>query len=226
MRHLPHTTVEAAARDCLLELQCDYPNGELHLLGHSFGGWIAFAMALRLQARGRNVASLTILDSDPPHVDGLPRLEYTRIEAMLALVELYEQMLQAPLGIEAHDFETRDTRQQLELLHERMVVTGLVPKRSSPDALRGVLACFECALRSRYRPAGVYRGRAMLIVPKTMGDGAGVEESRSFSFSVWQTLAPELLLETAPGNHMTLLQPPNAGVLASLVSRQTMQPAS
>ncbi len=44
----PHSTVQAAAEYYLRALREACPAGPVHLLGHSFGGWVAFEMALRL----------------------------------------------------------------------------------------------------------------------------------------------------------------------------------
>src|SRR5262249_23162075 len=66
---VPHTTGPAAARAYLQAVQQKYPDGPVHLLGHSFGGWIAFEMAQLLRGAGRSVASLTILDSEVPYSD-------------------------------------------------------------------------------------------------------------------------------------------------------------
>ena len=61
-------TVEEAARIGLAELERVCPEGPVHLLGHSFGGAIAFAMARELTVRGREVESLVLLDSLAPDI--------------------------------------------------------------------------------------------------------------------------------------------------------------
>ncbi|WP_323118210.1 non-ribosomal peptide synthetase [Burkholderia alba] len=53
--------------DVFLQRMLDVqPDGDYHLLGWSFGGGIAHAVATRLQRSGRTVRSLTLLDSVPP----------------------------------------------------------------------------------------------------------------------------------------------------------------
>jgi pimeloyl-ACP methyl ester carboxylesterase len=70
---LPYSTVSAAADGYLAALGEIHSKGPVHLLGHSFGGWVAFEMAKQLTKAGR-VASLTILDSQPPphHLGACP----------------------------------------------------------------------------------------------------------------------------------------------------------
>lgn len=213
----PHATVEGAAGSALLELQSEFPHGELHLLGHSFGGWVAFEMACRLQALGREIASLTIIDSESPVAQAPPRP--TRDGALHALVELYDLTLERPLGICPRDIDGKDLRYQVGLLHARLVANGLMPVRSSPDALRGILTCFESAHGCRYLPAAVYRGPVTLIVAQTMCGGPGATESQDDMVVNWRRYAPELSPRIAPGNHMTLLRSPNVDVVGLIASR-------
>jgi thioesterase domain-containing protein len=63
----PHTLEEMAA-DYLAFVRKIQPTGPYHLLGWSFGGLVAHAMATRLQQDGETVALLAVLDSYP--IDG------------------------------------------------------------------------------------------------------------------------------------------------------------
>ncbi len=63
-RQTPLTTVEALAEHHLTSLsESDDP---AVIVGHSFGGWVAFEMGLRLQAQGR-AAAVILLDTVAPH---------------------------------------------------------------------------------------------------------------------------------------------------------------
>lgn len=46
----PFSLVETAAQAYLDAIDKVQPEGPVHLLGHSFGGWIVFEMAARLNA--------------------------------------------------------------------------------------------------------------------------------------------------------------------------------
>jgi len=58
-------TIEAMAEDYVNAIQRIQPQGPYHLLGWSFGGVVAYAMACRLQQMGERVALLGIMDSYP-----------------------------------------------------------------------------------------------------------------------------------------------------------------
>ncbi|MFG3041233.1 amino acid adenylation domain-containing protein [Streptomyces sp. NPDC048330] len=76
----PHgapASLEEMADDYLAEIRRIQPHGPYHLLGWSFGGLVAHAVAARLEAAGEEVALLALLDSYPlpdgfraPEIDG------------------------------------------------------------------------------------------------------------------------------------------------------------
>ncbi|MFI0263704.1 alpha/beta fold hydrolase [Streptomyces sp. NPDC017056] len=62
-------TVADMAADYLEQIRTVQPAGPYHLLGWSFGGAVAHAMATRLQEQGEQVALLALLDSAPLQID-------------------------------------------------------------------------------------------------------------------------------------------------------------
>ncbi|WP_236052062.1 amino acid adenylation domain-containing protein [Nonomuraea cypriaca] len=69
---LSPSSLDAMARDFVAQIKGVQPSGPYHLLGWSFGGLVAYAMATELREQGEEVALLTILDSYPGseyHID-------------------------------------------------------------------------------------------------------------------------------------------------------------
>jgi nonribosomal peptide synthetase DhbF len=79
---------DALVRDYLEVIRAAQPNGPYRLLGWSFGGMVAHALATRLQAEGEEIAVLALLDAYPLPSDpmAVPR-RLTRSEALVALAE-------------------------------------------------------------------------------------------------------------------------------------------
>ncbi len=59
----PYDSIEELASHYVNEMQTVQPNGPYHLLGGSAGGWVAYAIAEKLQAQGHSVGSLILLDT-------------------------------------------------------------------------------------------------------------------------------------------------------------------
>ena len=119
-----------------------------------------------LEALGRPVASLTIVDSEAP--SGVRR-ERTRVEILMELVKLYELGGQRPTGLTRADLEGREPDEQLACLHAALVQAGLMSSRSVPSTIHGAVSVFETALRVAYRPRTALKGRLTLIFASRIG---------------------------------------------------------
>ncbi|MFI9238056.1 non-ribosomal peptide synthase/polyketide synthase [Streptomyces sp. NPDC053079] len=93
--HLPRS-VEEVAEDYIGEITRIRPEGPYYLLGWSFGGVVAHAMAAKLRERGREVPLVVILDAQPAR----PRTEEELAEeATLDASMVYLTLLKA-LGVD------------------------------------------------------------------------------------------------------------------------------
>jgi non-ribosomal peptide synthase protein (TIGR01720 family) len=63
-------SIEEFARRYVREIRAVQPSGPYHLLGWSFGGLIAQAMAVELKAAGERVGVVALLDTDTADIDG------------------------------------------------------------------------------------------------------------------------------------------------------------
>ncbi|MFC4126350.1 amino acid adenylation domain-containing protein [Nocardia rhizosphaerae] len=63
-------SIEEFARRYVREIRAVQPTGPYHLLGWSFGGLIAHAMAVQLTAAGQRVGVVALLDTDTADIDG------------------------------------------------------------------------------------------------------------------------------------------------------------
>jgi thioesterase domain-containing protein len=219
---VPHSTVQAASQAYLRSIGELHPTGTVHLLGHSFGGWVALEMARRLLEAGRTVGSLTILDSEVPDDEDVITREYNSTEAIMAWLEIFELLLDRPLGVTRAEIGSRNDAAQRELLHRLLVKEGVVPARSSPAVLRGPLRTFAMSLRTHYRPGEVYPGQVRLVlVDDQRLDTETNRKNQEQIVEGWKRWAPNLVYTHAAGNHMTILKSPYVQALASLVRSET-----
>ena len=215
---VPHSSVSAAAHYYLLAIQETWPNGPVHLLGHSFGGWIVFETALALREAGRSIGSLTLLDSEVPESDARSN-DVNSTRAFLKLVEVLELGSKRPFGIDASDVASLDEGARLTLLHQKMVQHGLLTARSTDKALYGPFRTFARCVRTTYRPSGLYPDRLRLVLVDDPRKDAATNR-RQFDESVcgWQRWAPGLVASIGVGNHMTALRSPHVAALARFLA--------
>ncbi|CAL9641874.1 D-alanine--D-alanyl carrier protein ligase [Streptomyces sp. enrichment culture] len=105
----PAPGLEEMAEDYLNEIRTVQPSGPYSLLGWSFGGIVAHAVAVRLQEEGEEVALLALMDSYPP-ADGWEseRLSYDSPEVASAVAASVGHDPTAPdsplAGLDADEF--------------------------------------------------------------------------------------------------------------------------
>ncbi|WP_175873542.1 alpha/beta fold hydrolase [Burkholderia sp. BCC0397] len=206
----PHVNVAATAAAYLpvVERLAADAREPVHLIGHSFGGWVALEIACRLQALGRSPASLTIVDTEAPASAGRLGRQYTFASVVWNLVHALEQATGRPLGIERDALFRADRRGQWAMLHRGMVDARIIRGGSGPRDVQGIVRTYGTALRTAYRPADVYAGRATLVLAADCDDPA-----RSLApddvLSGWRRFAPRMALWRCPGNHYTMIRPPS-----------------
>ncbi len=212
---VPFSRVEAAANVYLKSIDAVRPDDPVHLIGHSFGGWIAFEVASRLQSQGRRVASLTLIDSEAPNGDGVLGKPYTATEVLERLTEAMELAAGESFGIDAAAFRAQDDAGQMHLLHAGMVCAGLLPQRSAPDAMRGPVRVFGTALRTCYVPQHPHAGPMRLVLADDPSlDTAANQRAKQKTIEGWRRHAPNLEVWHGPGNHFTILKVPHVQDLA------------
>jgi len=214
---VPHSSVRAVAETNVVAINEIYPRGPVHLLGHSFGGWVAFQMAHLLVESGRTVASLTILDKEAPDQDDNVFREYTHTDILMDWINSFELVLGHPLGVAKTDIESLSESAQRELLHRRLVAANLMPRRSHADVLCGPLRTFAASIRAHYKPDKPYTGPLTLIlVDDPRLDQTSNRQYRHEVTENWKRFAPNLVSAHGPGNHLTMLREPHVRAVVDL----------
>jgi len=214
----PHATVSSAVGYYLRAIDQIDSRVQLNLLGHSFGGWAAFELAQTLLDIGRNVESLTIVDSAAPDNHDAVSREYTMTDISMKWIELLELMLERQLTVHRSDFNSLDEHGQRRFLHKILLRESILPNTSQPDILRGPLRTCAAALRTSFTPDRIYAGPARLVLvdhPKLSRHANQLKHKEIVE--TWKKWIPKLSVTHAPGNHLTLLKSPNVQKLASLL---------
>ncbi|MDX7989230.1 amino acid adenylation domain-containing protein, partial [Xenorhabdus sp. 12] len=205
----PYASVEGIARAYIQTIRQIQPHGPYHLLGHSFGGWIAFEMALQLQAEGEVVSDLILIDTDEPEQSGhaleLPGKTklLNRIDTIMELIDIYNMILDTPLPLIRQQFEKLDTDEQTQLLHNSLVQAGLFPAKTPISMLQGIIRVMQANLNTRYIPRSRYEG-VVHVISAEEGD----KDERENRETQWSNHIGKLNTMLARGNHMTMLSSP------------------
>ncbi|OKI02484.1 hypothetical protein A6A06_15750 [Streptomyces sp. CB02923] len=150
------------AADYLEQIRTVQPSGPYHLLGWSFGGAVAHAMATRLQEQGEEVAFLALLDSAP--LQAAPDRALPRHTAQ-DVAELFVDSVGRPDSGRARGPGTAcgpDPARAAEILRDRGSALAALLEEPLVTALAETLTDNTRLRRYTFRP-GVFRGDLLLF---------------------------------------------------------------
>jgi thioesterase domain-containing protein len=199
-------SLEEMADDYVELVRSVQPTGPYHLVGWSFGGVIAQAMAVRLAAAGERVGMLLILDSYPePESSRMVEAPPDHPEVLAALLESF-----------GHDLSELDGGEPLVYSEfERIIRSGnglIAELEDSAVAAFPVVFAAAITLMNRYRPE-VFTGVADIVVAtKDRPEHAPSPMS-------WEPyIDGDQSLHLIDANHDHLLDPEPAARLGALIT--------
>ena len=202
-------SVEEIATSYIDELLAVQPPASPYfLMGYSLGGLVAFEMARQLQAQGRSVALLAILDTQPDPQD--TTVEMGQAIVLEQLLEIVEALVHSKKEEELLPYEELYRLQpdeQLAYFLEKLVEAKVVPEDMDIAQLRRYRQIYEMhdICFKRYRPQP-YLGRITLFR----------SEDGEIDPSLWIPVSSEPIeVHTVSGNHNTIVVEPYVQSLAA-----------
>ena len=243
----PPSLDDAAGRyvDAIRQMQ---PQGPYHLIGHSFGGWIALEAARQLVAANAVVAPVVLIDSEPPREHG----HAPPHEAIHEYVRILELAAGASLGIAREVLERLDEPAQTELICARMKQVGLLPPGARIADVEPGIAMYRRQCAIHYRPKPPFGGlvlllRAMPDDPDDRIDGRGLSpagsaaegqrgsidgrglspagsaaegQRGSIDVEAWRRVEPGLCaIDIAGSDHLSILKSPHVEAVIRAIGR-------
>jgi thioesterase domain-containing protein len=218
--HVPHSSVEAAAISYLRAVKEAQPTGPYRFVGHSFGGWVAFEMALQMQQAGEIVEPIVVIDSDAPSRQDLSKPYVTRVDALVKLIAVLEEASDAQMRLSRQELERLQQEAQLAGLLAEMKRIGALPPRSKLAVVQNLVRVFEANLNTSYVPRAHFNGTALLMQASERSR-SDIEEGFDAHATrlAWAELAATFEAVELPGKHMTVLQPPYVAAIARRMLR-------
>ncbi len=216
-QHVPHSSVEAAATtylEAILELA---PAGPYRLLGHSFGGWLAFELARRLVSLDHRVSPVIMLDTEPPSRSLVHGVKYDRAATLKKYIRILEKSAGRSLNLRIEELRLLDAERQLQALLSAMKAAQIVPRSASTSLIRHCLKVFEAQLNIQYLPQGPLTADVYLLQTDDIDTDDDEWISPQEARERWCAWAPNLRAIRVPGDHMTMLEAPHIERTTSLV---------
>jgi amino acid adenylation domain-containing protein/non-ribosomal peptide synthase protein (TIGR01720 family) len=221
---LPETAgLETLAEEYLAAIRAVQPDGPYALGGWSFGGLVAFELALRLRALGQEVALVALLDAAAPEPAGaVPEEDDAEVIAWYAedFLRFFGRDLpreRRPRLRGAEELRVLGAEERLRYLHGVATAVHGLPEDTGLDRVRRYLEIYRLNNRAavRYRPAAVYPGAVALFQAAERAAGEGAEDA--LGWAPW--VGGPLEVHAVPGRHDTFLEEPHVRVVADGLRR-------
>ncbi|HET8888131.1 MAG TPA: amino acid adenylation domain-containing protein, partial [Candidatus Angelobacter sp.] len=213
----PFGSVEQTAKANIAALKTVQPRGPYTLIGHSYGGVVAFEMARMLLEQAEQISSLILLDSIAPSLiqEETGHDEATELfEACAALANQYGVHLSADLKRLQLSSAEEDIQYVIGLLNACGVEINGDQFAMFYKVYQANLRCYRT-----YRPSPLPREIDVSLVRATQGHAEGQELPHDYG---WNELVPgPVRIYDIEANHFSMLEEPHIEKLAGAFSPST-----
>lgn len=205
-----YTRIEDMAADYVKAIQVVQPEGPYLLGGHSFGGRVAFEIALQLQRLSQEVAVLAIFDTWAPIPDQKPvEVHKDDTQYLIEMVNMVEGFFSKNLSITEDSLRSLMPSEQLNYFLARLKTAEILPPQATLEQVNGFLEVYKANTKAHYAymPQEAYRSQITVFRAQ--------EEVCDNPLMGWDKYSLKSV-ETyeVSGEHITMLAEPHVQVLA------------
>ncbi|MEO1375652.1 MAG: SDR family NAD(P)-dependent oxidoreductase, partial [Cyanobacteria bacterium J06635_10] len=205
-----YTRIEDMAADYIKAIQVVQPEGPYLLGGHSFGGRVAFEIALQLQQLGQEVAVLAIFDTWAPIPDQKPvEVHKDDTQYLIEMVNMVEGFFSKNLSITEDTLRSLMPSEQLNHLLARLKTAEILPPQATLDQVSGFLEVYKANSKANYAyvPQEAYRNQVTVFRAQEE-----ICDNPSMGWDKYSLKSVETY--EVPGKHITMLVEPHVQVWA------------
>jgi thioesterase domain-containing protein len=206
----PHDDIPTMAARYLQDVRTRQATGPYLLGGWSMGGLIAYEMAQQLAAAGETVGLVVMIDTPTPDLAG----ELPDQAATLA------RLLDGVVPVDLTQLRAMPARERLQFVLAEAERAHVIPPGMDPDRAQHLFEVFAAHLTAvgRYRPSP-FSGPVRLL--RAVHSGISVPD-----YGWGQLLSGQWEIIEVPGNHDTVVWPPNVQRVAEVLRAQLSVPTS
>lgn len=217
--------VDAISEQVLKDMPLNRVKTPFVLLGHSFGGLVAFELAEKLRQKGVDVQELIILDTPAPHFVEPTGLNWPSSKWFAQIAQIASHQFKVDLGLAEHHFAALGSEnEQLSLLLERLIEERVYPKGASLEQLKGFIDVYKSNLQMDYLPecsldgtkVSIYKSKE--LQPEELRDERAqkIREEPNLGWDRW--ISGTITFHEAPGDHVTMLHDSNVSELSHTIN--------
>jgi thioesterase domain-containing protein len=213
----PHKSVEEMASHNVEVIERAKYGPPYMLGGHSLGGWVAFEMALQLEARGHKVGAVVVLDTPAPEAGmGQDTSAWDQARWIVEFSDRVRHLLRGDLRIDVQVLEDLSPDQQLAYLVTELARIHLLSSAEGLEEVERILQVFMAHSQLSYGPASPVAAPILLLRTESHDPEwpQTIIDDRHWGWDAHGSVTSEIV----PGTHLTMLAEPLVEELARRLS--------
>jgi len=208
----PATSLQEIAKEYIQQMEISSKDEPVHLLGHSFGGYIVFEMAKQLIKSGQSVGKVILVDTPAPNWFEPTGKEWSDANWMNQITSIAAHQYGISIGLTEQDYENCSSLIEMtKILNDQLIEAGVFPESMSPSFLQGFVQVYKSNLMMDYKPDSqpvnidVVLIRSADLQPEQLSDQRAAEfrSIEDFGWSKW--VKGNIQVLEVPGDHLTML---------------------
>ncbi|MDP3718280.1 MAG: amino acid adenylation domain-containing protein [Acidobacteriota bacterium] len=219
----PLGSVEELAEANIAALLAFQATGPYFIGGHSFGSWVALAMAHQLKRQGHDVV-VVILDAAAPGDRDLSAMAVrSDTQWLVAIATMLRQLSGTTADLNLDLLEGLDWSDKLDRFAQALIDAGVIPPDADRREIRGLVGVYKAQAQMRYRPElpPVPVDLTLVRATETLADfvdGIPVAMKHDDTWG-WRDFGRDgVAVEVVPGDHLTMLTKPHCHVVARCIN--------
>ena len=193
---------------------------DIVVLGHSFGGLVAYELARLAQIEGPRLRMVGILDTAAPQLQEQVGRDWSHREWVLHLSQIASHMFNADVTLTASMLESDSEIDQIQIFYERLVSSGVVPEGTRLEFVSGLIKVYRSNLAASTDLSPPEKAIENLILIRSRDEQPqnlitdAAARNRTFVDLGWADfLGHSIDVLECPGDHLTMLQDKNTDKL-------------
>ncbi|BBM85844.1 non-ribosomal peptide synthetase [Candidatus Uabimicrobium amorphum] len=203
-------TLEEIARFYIAQVKKIQPQGPYIIVGHSFGGKIAFEVARQLHVEGEKIHKLIIIDTTPT-INLSKQVSEEQIFDEVA--QLFAKVYNRSIVLHKEQLQNVSFAKKIEKLQQCLVVSGLLPKGDYHAYLENFTQVYKVQRQICYSPE-----KKKYSIPTVLYLSKNSKPQKN-NFWGWQEYLHEIELMWIESDHYSMVTPPyNEAIIQHLLN--------
>jgi amino acid adenylation domain-containing protein/non-ribosomal peptide synthase protein (TIGR01720 family) len=205
-------TVEEMAKNYIIHIKNEQKQGPYYIGGWSFGGLIAFEIAIQLIANGETIGKIILIDT------WIPKYEFFLLDRN-GLFKLYVNDLQKQIGFKSLKIKDTTIAKKLDVLFNELIKQSVLPINLDRAQFKNFYKVYEKNMKAllSYQPKHIKQKIELIKASELLKEFEKYKDNIDNTYG-WDSYA-KVNTHTCKGNHYSMFREQNIEELTNMINK-------